>query len=475
MAIDKLPRRSIQERQQRTANRSPPPPPPFSQPMNDPSSPLNTTSSTRRNRRSTSRSTSPRTTVLSRANYQASAFAPPPFAALSLSNAPTSSHRNPPPPPPRRSSVGNVTAASSSSASGSRRAHQIIRMTLQRPMGIVFAPNEELGYGVRIIDLPQQGAAAMSQQLCVGDALVSVNDMDCTMSNSKEIMTLIGQAEGNVDLAFLRSSNSPAPAVAAATSADGEIDQESTQSIQVVNLKWQDISSGHKGRYSGSVNQHMRPHGYGKFTYDQGPSLEGEWDNGVLFEVKAPAAVAADAAGVGNRRHIRRHSSKSSAASIHSQSQRNEGMSYATSIHPSSFRLSDYPNEMQQHQQLDGGQSREDSPVQYYCLGETIRSPQHMVQMASVEDTIQSVYTLQVSDFAFVMRSTGDWSFCQLIEREDNDAGEDIMTFCVNEVGHRKNLRPARWVKMVRSCSEGISVRPGGAFYGNDMESEPSF
>eukprot|EP00986_Skeletonema_menzelii_P015270 scaffold11388_cov148-Skeletonema_menzelii.AAC.1 len=83
---------------------------------------------------------------------------------------------------------------------------KIIRITLQRPMGIVFAPLEELGYGVRIIDLPQHGAAAMSQQLCVGDVLVSVNEMDCTMSNSKQVLALIGQAQGGVNLEFLRSA-----------------------------------------------------------------------------------------------------------------------------------------------------------------------------------------------------------------------------------------------------------------------------
>ena len=188
----------------------------------------------------------------------------------------------------------------------------------------------------------------------------------------------------------------------------------------------------------------MRPNGFGKFTTHQGSKLEGEWENGLFV-------TAANDTG----------------ATTNNDSQRNEGMSYATSY-------SDYAKEQQEQQQeLDNEHSREDSQVHYYCLGETLRSPQHMV-LASVEDTIQSVYALQIYDFAFVQRSTGDWSFCQLIEREDNDEGEDVMTFCVNEVGHRKNLRPARWAKMVKSCSNGVTIRPGGVVYGNDI-SEPSF
>ena len=388
------------------------------------------------------RTSSPRSTTM--IGRPSSSFAPPPFAG---SSSTSSSNRNPPPPPPRRRtfSGGHTSVTSSGSAAGSRSAHEIIRITLQRPIGIVFAPNNELGYGVRIIDLPQQGAAATSQQLCVGDALVSVNKIDCTMSDSKEVLTLIGQAEGDIDLAFLRTNSSaPSPAVAAAPSAETNVHQETTQSIKVVNLKWQDIPSRQSGRYSGMVNQHMRPNGFGKFTTHQGSKLEGEWENGLFV-------TAANDTG----------------ATTTNDSQRNEGMSYATSY-------SDYAKEQQEQQQeLDNEHSREDSQVHYYCLGETLRSPQHMV-LASVEDTIQSVYALQIYDFAFVQRSTGDWSFCQLIEREDNDEGEDVMTFCVNEVGHRKNLRPARWAKMVKSCSNGVTIRPGGVVYGNDI-SEPSF
>jgi hypothetical protein len=361
-------------------------------------------------------------------------------------------------------------------------------------MGIVFAPNEEVGYGVRIIDMPQQGAAAISQQLCIGDVLISVNGRDCATSNSKEVMALIGQAEGYVDLSFRRIS---------AAAENVEESPKSPKLMQVVSLKWQDITSGLHGRYDGTVNQHMRPHGYGKFTADNhGERIEGEWEDGILFEgVKSPARTAVNDHTATNSNDV----ANAAAAAGHPMKRRNshrnhESMSYATSIHNSAINLSDYPDAQQQQQQTNSrrqskqkeydsssSQSSSSLPLQqhqqqqqFYCLGETLRSQQHMVQLASVEDTIQSVYALQIADFAFVKRSSGDWSFCQLIERENNEEGEDVMTFCVNEVGHRKSLRPCRWVKMVRSCSNGVTVRPGGAAMNrNDdsMESadEPSF
>ena len=394
--------------------------------------------------------------MLSRDNYPANSFNPPPFVPLNQSRGSSSAHYRNPRPPPRRPIVSHAAAT--------LPAHQIVQLELQRPMGIVFAPNEEAGYGVCIIDMPQQGAAAVSQQLYIGDVLISVNGRDCTESNSKEVMALIGQAEGNVQLSFLRIS---VPEPAAAASAEEEY---SFGFMQVASLHWQDDASGLRGRYDGTVNQHMRPHGNGRFTADQGYILEGEWEDGDIVEVKSFPTGANNAI--------------ASSASLHSQS-RNESMSCATSLHTSSgISLSDnpdYPDAKQERLQQpnNNGQSQEDlssqqsssssSSVQVYCLGETLRSPQHMVQMASVEDTVQSVYALQISDFAFIMRSKGDWTFCQLVGREDNEEGEDVMTFVVNEVGHRKSLRPFRWVKMVKACSNGIMVRPGGAAV-NDID-----
>ena len=94
--------------------------------------------------------------------------------------------------------------------------------------------------------------------------------------------------------------------------------------------------------------------------------------------------------------------------------------------------------------------------VEHYRLGDTLRSTKDMEQFTALGDTIQSIYTLQLSEFAWIKRNNGDWTFCQLVERTKNDRGEDVMTFCVSEMGHRKSLRPIRWIKMVRKCSPHV-------------------
>lgn len=507
MMVDDLPRRH--ERQ----NGNRPPPPPFGRAgdtivvADD-----NTSSSNNEQQRTPGRSSQ---TVLSRSNYRATSFAPPPFVPPVLSRPDSAAHQHPPP-PSRRPITHHAASSNPSGVTGGWRAHQIIRVSLQRPMGIVFAANEESGCGVRIVDMPPQGAAASSQQLLVGDVLISINGRDCTMSNSKEVMELIGQAgEGYIDLAFQRITVPAAAAAAAAAETnnknnavastkstedddndnnndddEGDSHPETTKLMQVTNLRWQNITSGVNGRYDGTVNQNMRPHGRGRFTSDSGQgSFEGRWEDGVVtsLDTNNNEASAAAAASSSN------NNIAAAAASIPSATNNNDtlkrrrsaytsssdAMSCVTRMNSSSFNMADYPdaqpypNNGQDTNTTTstgggggggggGAPPQQQQQLQYYCLGETQRSSQHSIQSSSIEDIIQSVYALQISDFAFVRRSNGEWSFCQLVERNNNEEGEDVMTFVVNEVGHRKSLRPERWVKMVRACSSGVTIRGGG-------------
>lgn len=86
----------------------------------------------------------------------------------------------------------------------------LIRLTLKKPMGIVFEPmldphNPSQQRGVRICDLPRTGAAAMSQKLELGDELLSINDKTMSRLTFDEIMDFIIEADKErVDLLFRR-------------------------------------------------------------------------------------------------------------------------------------------------------------------------------------------------------------------------------------------------------------------------------
>ncbi|KAL7538773.1 hypothetical protein ACHAXR_008786 [Thalassiosira sp. AJA248-18] len=115
------------------------------------------------------------------------------------------------PPQQRASPINNInTATSSTGGGGGATTTGLIRLTLRKPMGIVFEPmtdphNPSQQRGVRICDLPRTGAAAMSQKLEVGDELLSINDKTMSRLTFDEIMDFIIEADKErVDLLFRR-------------------------------------------------------------------------------------------------------------------------------------------------------------------------------------------------------------------------------------------------------------------------------
>lgn len=97
-----------------------------------------------------------------------------------------------------------------SSGSSTPSSSGLLRLTLRKPMGIVFEPmydpnTPSIQRGVRICDLPRTGAAALSRKLEVGDELLSINDKTMSRLTFDEIMDFIIEADPEeVNLLFRR-------------------------------------------------------------------------------------------------------------------------------------------------------------------------------------------------------------------------------------------------------------------------------
>ena len=108
------------------------------------------------------------------------------------------------------SDSNNDTATNKGGASSSSSSLGLIRLSLRKPMGIVFEPmtdphNASQQRGVRICDLPRTGAAALSGRLQVGDELLSINDTTVSRLTFDEIMDFIIEADPeSVGLLFRR-------------------------------------------------------------------------------------------------------------------------------------------------------------------------------------------------------------------------------------------------------------------------------
>ena len=124
-----------------------------------------------------------------------------------------------PPPPPQQqddngaaaaAAAGDSNADNNNSSGGGVSSTGLIRLTLRKPMGIVFEPmtdphNASQQRGVRICDLPRTGAAALSGKLQVGDELLSINDKTMSRLTFDEIMDFIIEADPEaVSLLFRR-------------------------------------------------------------------------------------------------------------------------------------------------------------------------------------------------------------------------------------------------------------------------------
>ena len=91
-----------------------------------------------------------------------------------------------------------------------------------------------------------------------------------------------------------------------------------------------------------------------------------------------------------------------------------------------------------------------------YSIGETIRSPSHMIIEPTSEQAIQDISLLNKHDFAFVKRSDGSHSFAILAyhsmeptKESSKESMEECMTFVISEDGATKMVRKSRWSESI--------------------------
>jgi len=103
-----------------------------------------------------------------------------------------------------------------------------------------------------------------------------------------------------------------------------------------------------------------------------------------------------------------------------------------------------------------------------YQLGETLRTPSHMIVKPTDDQVCQAAGALDNHDFAFVKRSDGSFSYAILayrsvepVKRGDKKSVEDCMTFVVNGAGSTKKVCRRQWAKCVRLVSmDGFAGHP---------------
>ncbi|EEC49718.1 predicted protein [Phaeodactylum tricornutum CCAP 1055/1] len=123
-------------------------------------------------------------------------------------------------------------------------ANGLIRLSLKKPMGIVFEPMYDPQQpshqrGVRICDLPRTGAAALSHQLEIGDELLSINDRTVSRLNFDEIMDFIIEADPECVHLLFRRPRKTATVSPRALSAPRKIENPPAENT-ASKIKWEE-------------------------------------------------------------------------------------------------------------------------------------------------------------------------------------------------------------------------------------------
>ena len=103
-----------------------------------------------------------------------------------------------------------------------------------------------------------------------------------------------------------------------------------------------------------------------------------------------------------------------------------------------------------------------------YKIGETLRTPSHMIVEPTDEQACRAADSLDNHDFAFVRRSDGSFSYAIMAyrsveppERGNQKSTEECMTFAMSGVGSTKKVRKKHWGKYVRLVSmDGLVGHP---------------
>ena len=95
--------------------------------------------------------------------------------------------------------------ANSDDSKNKGKTSNLIKITLERPMGIVFEPigDPQECSGVRILELTRRGKAHLSQELKVGDELLSMNGTNMTKMTFYDVVKSMSKGDA-FDMTFKR-------------------------------------------------------------------------------------------------------------------------------------------------------------------------------------------------------------------------------------------------------------------------------
>lgn len=166
----------------------------------------------------------------------------------------------------------------------------------------------------------------------------------------------------------------------------------------VSHLTWTEPVSGITGKYTGQINDQRHPHGYGALVYKDESATTSIWENGVPVQPWSP------------------EDDKKKVA-------------------PPPPKNKTYVHKLR--------------------LGDNGTFPYIMPASSSQDFVLEKIHALKTHDFAFILRSNGQWKYAIIAERQ-----EHFILFVVDTAGNAKKLEHNQWATSIRLVNPKEACNP---------------
>lgn len=228
------------------------------------------------------------------------------------------------------------------------------------------------------------------------------------------------------------------------------------QTMQVIDLLWHDLL-GVPGKYSGQVNSHIQPHGFGSLVRADGTTVTCKWYNGTPIDRRR--SDCGPLKKVERRTTSRRSSDKTHERSDLYHHHHHHVLDESARTNGSGAHAHDLDYKKSISEPV---KPPKQSQRPSYALGDAPLSHSHVAAPKSMKRAIESADSLKIHDFAFVLRSNGEWCYSIVAkknppsEKKGEDGGivknfEDAYILFVTDTrGSTKCIKMKHWGKMIR-------------------------
>ena len=234
----------------------------------------------------------------------------------------------------------------------------------------------------------------------------------------------------------------------------------------VVSLPW------NGGLYTGQVNTLVQPHGSGVLHQDSGNFVKGVWNNGNLTTSSHSSKSSLATSSVLKKKIVHKGAgiyrddpapSGNEDVNPSDGSEEKESSKTKKSSHKKSMAVQDESFADSTYNRKASVQPSAQHPLDRLCeldgppdfdLGDKSPTTKYQIIQSDPNEALRSIDQLRVHDFAWILRSSREWTYAIVADfpKQEND---ECIRFVIDKMGNTKTLQKKYWAKCIRLVGSG--------------------